>query len=507
MFDDFNWDNPDYVEVFRLRQERLNAIRADPTHQLLAAHIKHYETNPVDFIQDWMCTYDPRTKNPTIPFILFPKQKDFINWIVDRHLAQEDGLVEKSRDMGLTWLCMAISIWFIIFQSGTKIGFGSRKQDLVDKIGDMDSIFEKGRFIIEWLPIEFLPLKGIEAPFLKIINKDTGAAITGEAGDQIGRGGRNSMYFKDESAFYERPMKIDAALSQNSNCKFDISTPNGIGNPFYEKRHGGVIDVFTFHWKDDPRKDEEWYLRQKAILDPVIVAQEIDIDYGASVEGIVIPAKWVRAAVELNLPKEGARRMGLDVADEGGDANAVTIVHGVVVEYVESWKEGNTAQTTNRAYDTALANNVDYVNYDGHGVGSGVKGEYSNIKSRTGTKAIPFNAVDSGIKGISKGDFFPGKKCSDMFVSGKAEMWWRMRKRFENTYNHVNNIREHPIDDLISIPNNGQLIAELSQATRHRMDSGKMKVDKKGKGSKSPNLADSLIYAFHRPPTINIRIL
>ena len=112
-----------------------------------------------------------------------------------------------------------------------------------------------------------------------------GTIIKGEAGDNIGRGGRSSIYFKDESAFYERPDKIEAALSQNSDVKIDVSTPNGTGNPFYRKRHGGQIPVFTFHWRQDPRKDQAWYDNQKRILDPVILAQEVDIDYTSSAIG------------------------------------------------------------------------------------------------------------------------------------------------------------------------------------------------------------------------------
>lgn len=65
------------------------------------------------------------------------------------------------------------------------------------------------------------------ASSFEVCNPENGAVIVGEAGDNIGRGNRTSIYFKDESAFYEHPDTIDAALSQTSNCKIDISTPNG----------------------------------------------------------------------------------------------------------------------------------------------------------------------------------------------------------------------------------------------------------------------------------------
>lgn len=90
---------------------------------------------------------------------------------------------------------------------------------------------------------------------MRILFPETESAMTGEAGDGIGRGDRTSFYIVDESAFLERPYLADASLSATTNCRQDISTPNGMANSFAERRHSGKIDVFTFHWRDDPRKD------------------------------------------------------------------------------------------------------------------------------------------------------------------------------------------------------------------------------------------------------------
>jgi hypothetical protein len=210
---------------------------------------------------DWGMTFDPR--NPEIglpaqmPFLLFPKQREFIGWLFERWQAREDGLAEKSRDMGLSWLCVGFAVWMFLFWPGTVVGFGSRKEEYVDDLSDPKSLFWKIRNFIALLPEEFQPAGWNEkkhAPYMAAVNPENGSRIVGEAGDNIGRGARTSIYFKDESAFYERPEKIDAALSQTSNCKIDVSTPNGEGNPFARKRKSGKVKVFTFHWRDDPRK-------------------------------------------------------------------------------------------------------------------------------------------------------------------------------------------------------------------------------------------------------------
>lgn len=329
--ENFDFVNPDYDAVFKYRLERIQLIQDNPS--MLAGLKDHYKNNPADFINDWGCTFDPRNaemKRPTlVPFILFSKQRDYIEWLHERWQNREDGLAEKSRDMGVSWLCVAFGIWMWTFHAGTVIGYGSRKEEYVDKLGDPKSLFWKAREFIKYLPPFFKPKGYTErgcAHYMRIINPENDSVLVGEAGDNIGRGNRTSIYFKDESAFYERPDSIDAALSQTSNCKIDVSTPNGNGNPFYRKRHGGKIPVFTFHWTDDPRKDNAWYLKQKETLDPVIVAQEIDIDYESSVTNALINGQLITDAQmtdKTQVDIVGMWVIGVDAAHEGDDESVI----------------------------------------------------------------------------------------------------------------------------------------------------------------------------------------
>jgi len=492
------------IEVVAERNERLIKIRSNPI--LLQAAKIHYKSHPVDFINDWMFTYDPRQSQPLLPFILFKRQEEYIHWLIDRWQGKESGLVEKSRDMGLTWLSMAFSIWIWLFHDGIAISFGSRKEELVDRIGDPKSIFEKGRTILNFLPKEFLPT-GFNlirnCTHMKILNPENGSSITGEAGDNMGRGGRSSIYFKDESAFYERPERIEASISQNSDVKIDISTPNGEGNPFWRKRFGGKIAVFTFHWRDDPRKDDVWYQKQCDELDPITVAQEIDIDYSASIDNVTIPSAWVRAAINLDIKGTGLRFAGFDVADEGTDYKALAIRKGSVVESIERWKEGNTTQAARKVFNRCQECAIDNLNYDVIGVGAGVKGELWSL-SQQYTHRININGVVIG-EGISKEQFTPEKKNEDLFLNLKAELWWKLRRRFERTYEHVKGIKEWPIDELISIPNDSELISQLSRQLYEKTENGKIKMESKAKmkkrGVASPDMADALVLSY--APTCN----
>lgn len=207
---------PDYVAELIARRHRLRRLKTDAG--LCAGLAERYREDPAGWIAHWAVTYDPRkaaSDAPTVmPFVPFPRQIEMIAFLHASVDQQQSGLIEKARDMGARWLASAFSVWLWLYRPGAAIGWGSRKEQLVDKIGDPDSIFEKMRIIVRHLPRLMLPAgfdPRDDMPSMKIVNRATGATITGESGDNIGRGGRKLIYFKDESAHYERPEKIEAA--------------------------------------------------------------------------------------------------------------------------------------------------------------------------------------------------------------------------------------------------------------------------------------------------------
>lgn len=476
-----------------------------------------YGDNPVGFINDWCLTFDPRNSmkvdpyhpehkmKADMPFILFNKQRELVQFLHHCVGAGESGLIEKSRDMGATWVAVAFSVWLWRFVPGATIGWGSRKEQLVDRIGDPSSIFEKLRKTIFALPPYLLP-EGFDprqhSSYMKITGAH-GATITGESGDNIGRGGRTTIYFKDESAHYERPELIEAALGDNTDCQIDISSVNGPNNLFHRKRHSGAVKVFILDWRDHPGKDLDWYAERRTDAEDQglmhIFAQEVDRDYTASVEGVLIPGVWVKAAIDahlkLGIEVNGAKRAGFDVADEGADTNAIVMVHGIVVTDLDNWGVGDTAESTAKAFRFCEAREIPDMVYDSVGVGAGVKAAAN--RSETPVNAIPYNGV--GVKHPDR-DYVKGKKNKDMFASGSAQDWWLLRDRFFKTYNAV--VKNKPIehDELISLssdlPKLQQLASEMSQVTRKTDGKGRIVIEKTPAGTKSPNLADGLKMAM-----------
>lgn len=520
----FDWKNPEpcYELVWAQRAKRLSSIRRMPEAEralYLASLFAYYRENPWDFINDWGVTFDPRRLDlghePLVPFVLFPKQIEFCQYIFACWKGRKPGLADKSRDGGLSWLAIAMGCTLCLFNPGMIVGYGSRVEDYVDLIGEPKSLFWKARLFMQELPREFKGTWDVNrhAPHMRILFPN-GSAMTGESGKQIGRGGRTSIFFVDEAAYLEHPKAVDAALSQTTNCRIDISTPNGLANPFAHKRHAGKIVPFTLHWTDDPRKDDAWYAKQVDDLDdPVVVAQEIDISYSASVEGVLIPADWVRAAIDAHL-KTGIKITGdmlgaLDVADEGVDKNAFAARHGVMLTHLAEWSGvgGDIFDSVDKVFEICDDLGIDQFRYDADGLGAGVRGDARVLNEARVAENLP-RVRDIAFRG-SGGVYLPeaqdvkGRKNKDYFKNAKAQGWWALRKRFRATYRWVTqNTPPESHDDIIVIPSTlpycTRLIGELSQPTYGQDTIGKMLVNKKPNSTKSPDLADAVMMLFAR---------
>ncbi len=516
----FDFKNPDYKMVWEWRIDRLNRIRKNSS--CLDGLKKFYADNPAQYIIDWGVTSDPRNSErglPVItPFLLFEKQEELVHWIIERWKSQEPGLCDKSRDGGVSWITICLACTLCMFNERMQIGFGSRKEIYVDKKGDPNSIFWKARQFVSLSPKEFRGewSEKKNAPFMRIEFPDKNSVITGEAGDGIGRGGRTGIFILDEAAWVPRAELIDASLSANTNCRIDVSTPRGMNNSFARKRFGGKVSVFTLHWRDDPRKDEEWYRRIcYNIDDPVVIAQEIDLNYSASITNILIPNEWIRASIDshikLNIKPTGIKKGGFDVADKGPDKNSVCCRHGILITSISEWSGSGSDiyASVEKVFNLCDEFSIEEVDYDADGLGADVRGDSRKI-NEIRSKKIHFGAFHgSGAIIDPEGnpyqlsdtkDMEAGRTNADFFSNFKAQSWWHLRLKFRTTYRAVTEGKEFNPEDIISIsstiPLSTRLISELSQPIYRINDNGKIVIEKTPDGCKSPNLADSVMIAF-----------
>lgn len=234
------------------------------------------------------------------PFVTWLIQDEAIAQIIHAITNGYDVQIVKSRDMGATWLCSAVMQWYLQFVPESTFLTLSRKEDLVDARGNMDSIFEKHRYMLRWQPSWLIPR--VKDRHMHIENLDNGSALKGESTNQhAGQGGRNTAIFCDEFSRVQNGEEIVLATADTTACRIFNSTPQGPGNAFHrlwqEKRAKLVVMPWWRHPEkglgayqvldhetQKPRWISPWYEREKLSRSRKDVASNLDMDFGAAGE-------------------------------------------------------------------------------------------------------------------------------------------------------------------------------------------------------------------------------
>ena len=214
---------------------------------------------------------------------------------------------------------------------------------------------------------------------------------------------------------------------------------------------------------------------------------------------VFIKLSWIEAAIGFDIPAEGRKVIGYDVADEGEDDNAAVFSHGSCIYGCDTWSYGDVIESTKRVYEMATREGCDVV-YDSIGVGAGVKGKMKELNPSFSAEG--FNAGGKIVNPDK--EYEDGKLNRDHFSNVKAQAWQLVADRFYNTYRAAHYGDEFPTEQLISIspslPNLEQLKFELCSPRKEYDGNMRLKVeskkDMKKRGIKSPNIADAVIMCF-----------
>ena len=217
----------------------------------------------------------------------------------------------------------------------------------------------------------------------------------------------------------------------------------------------------------------------------------------------------VKALGDRNaLKTPGASRLagGKPDASIRKDKNAFVVGRGVALEHLEEWSGagGDIFDSVERAYGICDRYELDGFKYDADGLGAGVRGDARVLNDARKREGLPtFTTIafrgSGAVYGPEREDV-KGRKNKDFFQNGKAQGWWSLRRRFKKTFDWVTKGKACDPDEIISIPSTlpycTRLLTELSQPTFEQSSIGKLMVNKKPDGTKSPNLADGVMMLF-----------
>ena len=151
------------------------------------------------FVNTFCWTYNPRVTPTIIPFVTYQFQDETLLKLVDAIQNGKEVAIEKSRDMGASWMMVVLQVWGLL--NGYSSIYGSYKEDYVDSKGDMDSHFERIRYVLEKLPKWFMP-DDVSSTYMNISSKTLGGDISGDSGQNFGTGGRRRFVIMDEFALW-----------------------------------------------------------------------------------------------------------------------------------------------------------------------------------------------------------------------------------------------------------------------------------------------------------------
>ena len=228
-------------------------------------------------------------------------------------------------------------------------------------------------------------------------------------------------------------------------------------------------------------------------------------------ESVIIKRTWLMSAIDahkaLNFEPEGSKRLGFDIADDGGDRCVNVLAHGNVAVEMDAWKahEDELLKSCKRTYANAKNWQAEII-YDSIGVGAHAGSKFKEINEENPhQKKIQYCKFQAGGELINPEKEYKAQiKNKDMFSNLKAQSWWLVADRLRNTWDAITNGTPYSPDDLISINSTidglEQLITELSTPKKDYDNRGRVKVESKkdldAREIPSPDLADAFIMAF-----------
>lgn len=240
-------------------------------------------------------------------FNLYPFQEK----ILKQFQRGEKLIINKSRQLGISTLVSAFSLWLMLFHKDKNILVIATTQDTAK------NLITKVRFSYDQLP-SWLRLKHTENNKL-LLKLTNGSQIQAKAAtDNASRSESVTLLVIDEAAFIDNIEKIytgaQQTLATGGSC-IALSSPNGTGNWFYREfvRAQEKLNEFIpikLPWTVHPERDQEWRDKQDRELGVKHAAQECDADFITSGESVIDTD--ILNYYTKNMAREPLERRGLN---------------------------------------------------------------------------------------------------------------------------------------------------------------------------------------------------
>lgn len=183
-----------------------------------------------------------------------PKRPGIL-WCIEN---DEDCLIEKSRDMGASWMCLLAYEWLWHFHPWNRLLCISRNEDMVDKPGEPKSLFWKVDHIHQHLPRWLMPKGWDQKKHRRSMifeNPENHSVLSGEASTgKAGVGDRCTSIFLDEFSQIKEDKQMRHRTADTTNSRIFNGTHIGKATEFYKLSVKPGMKKIVMHWSQHPGK-------------------------------------------------------------------------------------------------------------------------------------------------------------------------------------------------------------------------------------------------------------
>jgi hypothetical protein len=244
----------------------------------------------------------------TIPFKTYSFQDDCVQDFIDHRFT----IVVKGRQLGLSTLVAAYSVWMALFHKDKNILI------IATKLGVAQNFIKKSKTIIANLP-EWMVLSPIVTNNRQLLELGNGSSIKAiPTSDDAGRSEALSLLIVDEAAFVRDFDTLWTGLYPTLSTggrAIILSTPNGVGGQYYKLFTDAEAGLNEFkpirlNWDVHPERDQVWFEKETRNLTQREIAQEYLCDFAASGETFLgdQDIEWLRNLVRPPVEKQGFDR-------------------------------------------------------------------------------------------------------------------------------------------------------------------------------------------------------
>ena len=426
------------------------------------SYFGEYENRPVEFVREVLKAEPDENQRPVLEALI---DNNKVAW-------RSGHGIGKTADLSFA------AIWFLFTRENSKVITTASVWRQVSKMlwSEIAKWVRRARSrLAERVSFELLKTNLIMAPdwFATGEASDEPDKIEGFHADKI-------LYIIDEAKAVPRATfeAIEGALTTKDAKELVASTPPlSKSGYFYDICSRKISGYKLFHTSclDSKRVSKAWIEDKKKQWgedNPVYQARVLG-EFPETSEDMLISLKLIEDAIGRKVKEDQLipREMGIDVARFGSDKNVFTERNGSKATILLKTSKEDTMKTSGRANRFIKDRNIERVKVDSIGVGAGVS---DKLREDFGDMIIDVNA---------------GGKAnnSERYLNIRAEMYDGLKQRF--------------IDKDISIPDDDELVGELSDIKYKFNSRGQLQLESKEEMKKrrghSPDSADSLAMSFY----------